>query len=266
MTALATAFRTTGAAALAGLQDYLAIFSARSWLAGWYVRVLAQVAFFALVGRVLGSEEQTRYLLVGNAVALVSIQALGAVNSTVWERRSGTLPLLVASPSPVAAVFLGRSLHWIPDGLTSSFGALLVVGPLFGLPLPWERVVALVPLVLLVGVSTYCFGLVLGALVLRATSLRNLVGNLAYTGMLALCGVNVPVGYAPAPVQAVANALPLTHGLRAVREVLAGGGFASVAGDVGAEALVGAAWLAVALVLFGRLAGAGRRDGSIEFG
>jgi ABC-2 type transport system permease protein len=38
----------------AGLADYRAIFTWRSWLAGWYVRVLFQVGFFALNRRAAG--------------------------------------------------------------------------------------------------------------------------------------------------------------------------------------------------------------------
>lgn len=43
----------------AGLADYRAIFTWRSWLAGWYVRVFFQVSFFALIGERLGDDEKT---------------------------------------------------------------------------------------------------------------------------------------------------------------------------------------------------------------
>jgi ABC-2 type transport system permease protein len=76
-------------AALSGYHDYATIYTWKTWVAGWYVRVLAQVAFFALVGRLLGSDARVHYLLVGNAVMLAAIGGLFAVAGTTWERRQG---------------------------------------------------------------------------------------------------------------------------------------------------------------------------------
>lgn len=51
----------------------------------------------------------------------------------------------------------------------------------------------------------------------------------------------------------------------AVRGVLGNAPAATVFRDIGLEVLVGAGWLALALLTFQRLADAGRRDGSIVF-
>ena len=64
----------------------------------------------------------------------------------------------------------------------------------------------------------------------------------------------------------LAGLLPVTHGLDAVRGVLDDAPAATVLRDIGLEGvLVGAGWLALALLTFQRLADAGRRDGSIVF-
>ncbi|MDP8911890.1 MAG: ABC transporter permease, partial [Actinomycetota bacterium] len=81
----------------------------------------------------------------------------------------------------------------------------------------------------------------------------------------AVCGVNVPLGFYPEAVQWLANVLPLTHGLAAIRDLLAGEPLAVLLPNVGLEIAVGLGWLALALVSFNRLAEGGRRDGSIEF-
>ncbi|HCG01768.1 MAG TPA: hypothetical protein DEV93_14650, partial [Chloroflexi bacterium] len=57
-------------AVLSGAYDYFAIYSLRSWVFGWMVRVLSQVTFFALIGKLLKSDEQTQFLLIGNAVMI----------------------------------------------------------------------------------------------------------------------------------------------------------------------------------------------------
>lgn len=259
------ATRALGYSAVSGLQDYAQMFTLRSWLLGWYLRVLAQVAFFALIGRLVGSSDDVEFLLVGNAVALTTWQSLGAVASTTWERRAGTLPLLVASPTSPLVVLLGRSAHWIPDGIASSLGALFVAGPLFGVPFPWPRALLVVPLVVLVAVTSYFFGTFLGSLVLKAMEARNLVSAGGSVAMLALCGVNVPLDAYPEPLRLLAHALPLTHGLEAVRGVLAGAPVGRIAGQAAAEAAVGLAWLVVSVLAFRRLEELSRRDGRIEF-
>jgi ABC-2 type transport system permease protein len=116
-----------------------------------------------------------------------------------------------------------------------------------------------------IALSTYALGTFLGGLVLRAMSTRNLVANITTGTMLAVCGVNVPVEYFPDPVSWFAHLLPVTHGLEAIRDLLAGAGPSEILPNVGLELLVGAGWFGLALLTFNRLAENGRRDGSIEF-
>lgn len=59
--------------------------------------------------------------------------------------------------------------------------------------------------------------------------------------------------------------LPLTHGLLAVREVLAGETSAHTAGLAGRETLIGACWLAAALAVLALRARRSRRDGAALF-
>lgn len=251
---------------LAGLADYALLYSLRSWILGWLSRVIFQVAFFALIGRLLGSAQTGHFLLIGNAVMMAALESLFVVNSTTWERRVGTLPLLVAAPTSPLVVFAGRSIVWIVSGTVTSLISLFGLGALFGVPMAVPSALAVIPLVALVSVSTYCFGLTLGGLVLRAMELRNVVGNVTHLVMMAICGVQVPTSFWPQGIEYVASVLPLTHGLAAVRAALAGAPTGEIIGKAALEAAVGAGWLVVAALLFDRLAEYGRRDGSIEFG
>lgn len=251
---------------VSGLQDYQAIYTWKTWLAGWLLRVVAQVSFFALIGQLLGSAERTEFLLVGNAVLLAALGTMFAVASTSWERWQGTLPLLVASPTSSVVVFLGRSTFWIPDAIASAAGTFFICAWIFDLPLPWPKVLVVLPLIGLVAVSTYCLGVFLGGLVLRNPNLRNLVANLVWLTMAAISGVNVPLSYNPEPLQWLANVLPLTHGLQAVRGVLGDDSAAQIAVQAATEGAIGAGFLVLALITFDRLAETGRRNGTIEFG
>lgn len=252
-------------AALAGFQELRQLYTWKTWATGWLLRMVCQVIFYSLLGRLIGDEAQVHYLVVGNAVMLCATTVIFVVQSTTWERFAGTLPLLVAAPASPLVVLFGRSVQWIPDALVTSLVGLLVVGPLFGLPLPWPQTLLVLPLLVLVTLSTYMMGTVFGSLVLRWTEARNLVSNVMAAVMMAVCGVNVPVAVFPGWVQAVANVLPLTHGLRAIRVVLAGAG-GGIAGEAALEVAVGLGWFAVAAASFRWFAEGGRKDGSLEFG
>jgi ABC-2 type transport system permease protein len=253
-------------AAATGFADLATTYTWRTWLLGWCSRVLCQVAFFALLGRMLGGAERTHYLLVGNAVMIAALESCFVVASTSWERRAGTLPLLIASPTTPLLVFAFRSVQWLASGLATATGSLFLLAPLFGVHLPVPSALVVVPLIALVAVSTYGFALVLAGLALRAMNLRNVVGNLAQLSLMALCGVQVPVTFWPGWVQAVTSVLPLRHGLAAIRAVLDASPPEAVLRLAALEAAVGAGWFLVAALVFRRLAEHGRRNGSIEYG
>ncbi|MDQ3380520.1 MAG: ABC transporter permease [Actinomycetota bacterium] len=253
-------------AAESGARDYASIYTWKSWLAAWYLRVLAQVVFFALIGRLLESDDAVYFLLIGNAVMLAAMEGIWALNLISWERHTSTLPLLVASPSSPVTVFGARGLYMAADGLISAMGALFVAGPIFGLPLPWPDVLLVPPLTALVGLSAYCFGTFLGGVIIGYREINNVVVNGSILLLMAIAGVNVPVDYYPEPVEWISNILPLTHGLDAIREVLAEGEAFSVLVYAAMEGAVALGWLTLALFTFNRLATRGRADGSIEFG
>jgi ABC-2 type transport system permease protein len=251
-------------AAMTGARDYAAIYTWRSWLTGWFLRVLAQVIFFALIGRLLGSQDQTWFLLVGNAIMLAAMQGITALNLITNERETGTLALLAASPSSPVLVFAARGAYLVVDGLLSAMGALFVAGPLFGLPLPWPRILLVPPLTLLVGASAYAFSTVLAGVLIRIRQINSIVTNVTITTLMTVCGVNVPLARLPGPVALVAQFLPLTHGLAAIRAVLAGDLLGAL-GGAGLEIAVGAGWLGVCLLTFSRFIQQGRRDGTLDF-
>jgi ABC-2 type transport system permease protein len=251
-------------ATISAWADIRTSYSWTSWSLGWIGRVIAQVIFFALIGVLIDSREAVRFLLVGNAVMIAAIESMTSVQSTTWERRTGTLGLLVAAPGSPLTVFAGRSIGWAGSGLMSAIVGFFTVAAIFRVDLPWPRALLLPVLILSVCVGAYLFGLFLGALVLRAMEARNIVMNTTYLIMMTICGVNVPVDFWPQPIQVLAWILPVTHGLGAVRALLDGGPTSQVALGAGLEVLVGVGWLTLALLSIRRLVERGRRDGSIE--
>jgi ABC-2 type transport system permease protein len=157
----------------------------------------------------------------------------------------------------------------MPSGVVTASVALFGVGPVFGVTWTLTTALAALGALVVVALTTYCFALVLAALVLAAMDLRNVVSGIAATTTMLISGVMVPITFWPGWVQAVAQALPLTHSLAAIRTLAdpppagvdAGGVLLHLLLAVG----VGGVWLLLAAVLLERLAEVGRRSGTIEF-
>jgi ABC-2 type transport system permease protein len=248
------------------IADLRVIYTWQTWVFAWLLRILCQVTFFALIGKLFDSSAETHYLLIGNSVFIVAMISVYVCVSAAWERQTGTLPLLIASPADPFIVFAGRGVNWLIDGTACATISLFALSPLFGLPLPWPRALLAIPIIICAGTSTYCFALVLAGLVLRKTELRNLIANLAYLMLMLLCGVEFPTTFFPAGLRFASNILPLTNGLKAIRDLLSGAPAGQVLTNASLEAVAGCGWLALAFVLFRRFANSSRKAGSIEFG
>lgn len=238
--------------------EFFALYTWRTWLFGWFGRVVAQVSFYALIGQLLGSAEQRTFLLIGNAVVIICVESMVIVHRAAEDRQSGALPLQLAAPYGYFASYLGRSVAAICTGFVSSVGALLLTYLMFDLPVPAGRVLLAPLLIAVVGVSTYCFALFLGSLVLRRPTVRFVVRDMGFNVLMAFCGVSVPIAFWPQPIPTLVQVLPLTHGLAAIRALLAGDGAAVILRGVAEEALVGAGWLVLAFVALSRLRAATR--------
>ena len=250
---------------IVGRQEFAGFWKWYSWLAGWLPRIIAQAAFFALLGRLLDDPERLRFLVIGNAMLAGCVTTFIAIPASSWDRFDGTYPLLVASPSGLFPAIVGRTAVWPLNGVVTSFVALLAVSAIFGISLPWPNAILLLPVIALTVASVFAFAMFLGAFIARLPRARNIVYNMAAIVLMAFCGVSVPVSFWPAWVEVASNLLPLTHGLQAIRLILDQGSLPMVLEKLGLEVVVGVTWLLASLVLIDRLADAGRKNGSIDF-
>jgi ABC-2 type transport system permease protein len=224
---------------------------------------LFQVLFFTYLGRYAGSENDL-FFVVGNAVQVSAMSGIyGMTMGIANERQYGTLSPLLATPANRLAIFAGRALPFIANGLiVSAFG--FGVGWLL---LDFEPVSGSVPALAFVVVVTTCscvaLGMLIGSIGLRARDVF-FGANLVYFLMLLCCGVNVDVDDLPGWMAAIGRCLPLTHGIQAAREVAAGAPLGDVGGLVLTEALIGLVYATVAYGLFRFFELEGRRRASLE--
>ncbi|MEH1016323.1 ABC transporter permease [Micromonospora sp. CPCC 206060] len=249
-----------------GIISYRALFNWASpsmFLGTLLCAPLVQMLFFVYLGRQLNVADD-RFYVIGNAVLAASMSSLyGGTMAIANERRFGTLGAVLLSTRSRLALWLGRGLPYVLNGLIVASFTLTVGALLFGLDLSTRMVLLLIPVVLVAACSCTAFGLVLGAVGLRFRDVM-LISNITFTLMLLLTGANVPRSVLPAWMVGVGDVLPLTHAAEAARLVTGAAPTDRVLGAIGAEALVGLCHTALAVLLLRYFEYASRRSGALD--
>ena len=251
---------------MGGRISYRALFN---WISpGMYVTTmlgspLFQILFFTYLGRYAGGQGDD-FFIVGNAVQVSAMAGIyGMVMGIANERQFGTLSPLLATPANRLAVFAGRGLPFIVNGLAvSTFGFLSAWALLDFSPDP-SVLPALAVVVTITVVSCTALGALIGSIGLRARDVF-FAANLVYFLMLLFCGVNVDVSDLPGWMEAVGRAIPLTHGIEAARRIVEGETLGDVGGLIVTEAVIGAIYAVGAYALFRLFEAEGRRRASLE--
>ena len=250
---------------LGGLLSFRALFNWRHpsiYIPTMLGAPLFQILFFSYLGRYSGVADD-EYFVVGNAVQASAMAGVyGMVMMLVNERLFGTLPAVLASPGSRLALYFGRTLPTIVNGLVVSAFGLGASFLLLDLRLPTGAVAPFAAAVAVTVASCAMFGLAIGSVGLRTNDLW-FGSNLAYYVLLLLCGVNVPLSGLPDWLAAVGRALPLTHGVEAARRLAGGADLAGVAGLIGREALTGVAYAALGYGLLRLFEAESRRSASL---
>jgi ABC-2 type transport system permease protein len=249
-----------------GLTSYRALFH---WLNPWiFVPMLIiaptfQLLFFAYLGRA-SDVESDGYFVVGNALLAAALPGLwGMSHSISGERRSKTLGMLLSSPASRLALFLGRGLPTMANGLVVSAFCFAVGAILLEFDVSASAVPGLLLAIAACSFSCAALGLSVGALGLRGRNVT-VIDNLLLATLLLFSGVNVPVERLPEWMQAVGPALPLTHGVEAAREIVGGAAVSQIGDLLLAEVAVGATYALVGAVLLRVFEIESRRTASLE--
>lgn len=260
-----SAARVVRDAAYLSVYEYFALYDLRAYVLTWIPRIALEALFLALVAEFIGGRPLLLFALVGfSGYRALHSTVSFATASVTSELFSGTMPLLVAAPTNPIVVLTGRNLAWTVHGLST--GVLtLVVAALLGLSLSVGAAVGALLALLIVEFSAYALSLVVGSVLLRYPSMGLVIGNLVGFVAFAISGVTTPINSLPEPVQALALALPLAHGLLALRE-LVGSANPSVYGPLlSSELLIGLVYLVAAVVSFRLFLNSARAGGGLDY-
>lgn len=260
------AVRVFGHGLRLGFEDFKTFWKSwRVWLMTHVLRVTTSAATWVLLGKMLDSEDQLYFLLIGQIV-IVGPQYVGwTVAAFTWDRMFiGTYPMLVAAPTSLVPAYMGRTSIWLLNGFVTSIATLVILAPIFRLTLPLTAILWLPVLIAVVCASYYGLAFFVGSLVNWIPQTRNIVHNSVSTIVTVICGVVVPVTFWPDWVEGVAQILPVTHGLSAIRLLIASGLSFDVAIHAILEIVVGCIWLGLGVLTLDRTVNMARKSGNIE--
>jgi len=251
---------------IGGYLAYRALFNWIHW--SMYIPTMLggpvfQILFFAYIGRYakLRSDE---FFVVGNAVQISAMGGIFGMAMTIGgERWTQTLASILATPANRIALFLGRALPNIANGIIVSAFGFAVGWLLLDFSLSASQIPGIALIVVVSAFACTSFGLMIGAVGLRARDVFFLA-NLVIFILLLFCGVNVPFDSLPGWMQAIGRVLPLTHGIEAAREVASGSSLGHVSALVWKEAAIGGCYTALAFLLFRYFEAEGRRRATLE--
>ncbi|BAS26909.1 ABC-2 type transporter (Fragment [Limnochorda pilosa] len=202
-----------------------------------------------------GTDRYMSYLTVGVLVYLFATRLLYPVRTFLVEHWEGTLPVMTMMGVPRLAYHLGCVLFSALYSAVEVSVVLVVVALSIGLELPAVPLPAVAAALAASFVGLYGLSLVLAAVILSVRD-RVVVEAAAFSLMQLLCGVLFPVGYLPRAAQVVAEVIPLTPSLRALRAAtLAGVGVGGILPDLVSLLVLGIVYTGLGGVLLGRVVG-----------
>lgn len=224
---------------------------------------LFQLLFFVYVGRFAGLQND-EFFVTGNAIHLTAMAGIFGMAMTIGgERWTQTLSPLMATPANRLPLFLGRALPLIANGIVTSAFVFAAGWLLLDFDMNPAQIPALAVVIVASAFSCTAFGLVVGAVGLRARDVFFLANIVVYT-LLLVCGANVPLDTLPGWLQTIASGVPLTHGIEAAREVAAGASLADVDHLVWTELAIGVVYATLGYGLFRLFEFEGRRRATLE--
>jgi ABC-2 type transport system permease protein len=249
------------------LLSYIALFRwlrPMTYLASKVLMPLAQILFFSFLGMYATGSGDASFYVIGNAVQLTAVSGIFGVTMSIGgDRWEGTLPYLFGTPANRMAMFVGRAFFHILDGM---LGVVLAFGwgvLLLNLNLSRSDPWALALTILVTTFSTAGLGLMLGCLSLITLNVM-LVNNTVYFALLIFSGANVPVAALPGWMQAVSWALPLTRGIAAARQIIAGSNLGTVWPLLMQELGIGSFYVLLGYLLFHWFEVQAKRRGTLE--
>ena len=155
--------------------------------------------------------------IIGMTVLMSSF--MGGV-SVVWDREFGFLKEVLVAPISRISVAVGKTLGSATVALLQGM-LILLFAPVIGASLSLWKVLALVPLLLLLATSMSSMGILLATRIRTMQTFQVVMQMLTFP-MIFLSGVFFPLQGLPAWMKALVKINPATYGVAPIRQVMLG--------------------------------------------
>ena len=224
-----------------------------------FTRALQPVLWLLVFGQVLanaraiptGSLGYLDFLAPGVLAQSALFIAIFYGIAVIWERDLGIVQKLLVSPSPRAALVLGKAVAGGVKGLAQAI-IVYIVAALMGIHLRLDPLAILgVASIVMLGSALFAtFSLIIACLVRTRERFMG-IGQIMTMPLFFASSAIYPVATMPSWLQALAALNPLTYMVDAIRSLMIVG--AQGQHDIGLDALVLAAGLAVLVTIAARL-------------
>lgn len=191
---------------------------------------LAHLAFHAIGGgrvaddfvTTTGSADYIGFVAVGAGANVFIVRLLlWVAKALISEQREGTLAALVVAPAHRLPYLLGFATFAVASTLFE-VATLAAFAALIGVSLPAANLTAAVIATGAITVAVFAISIPLGGLMIAAGE-AHISQNTVFLTMALLCGFTFPRDYLPEPAQWLAELIPVTPALDAVRGALSHG-------------------------------------------
>lgn len=201
-------------------------------------------------------------LLGAAAFSLVSAAVTSLPNALAAALARGTFEAFLGTPTPPGVLFAGMGAYGILWALVRAV-VIVAAGALLGVRLVASSVPVLLLILALLLIAHLALGCIAGAMLITFRTTGPFVTGVL-TGSMLLGGVYYPTHVIPSWLQDIANALPISYGLRALRQTaLLGQSLGDVSRDVIMLALCALVLLAIAILATAAALHRARREGTL---
>jgi len=197
------------------------------------------------------------------SISLLSTSLTGVYTSVSGSVSSGWLEAQMGTSTAIPVLLVGMAAYdflWTLLRVT----VLLIYGWILGVHVHWSGLALGVPILILQCLAYFGLGLVLAAMFLAFRTIGP-AQSVIVTGSTLLGGVYFPTEKIPAAFQPFSAVIPMTYGLRAVRQlVLDGAPALAVVPDVMMLAVTTATFLSIGILAFREAFNYARHRGTLS--
>lgn len=171
-----------------------------------------------------GNETYLQFMAPGILAQSILFIAIFYGIAVIWERDLGVIHKFLASPSPRAAIVIGKALSAGVRGLSQAV-IIYVLALLLGVGLNWNPL-ALLGVIVMVMLGAACFSTfsVIVACLLRSRERVMGIGQLLTMPLFFASNAIYPIAYMPSWLQVIAHVNPLSYEVDALRGLMVVGG------------------------------------------